>query len=97
MISTTRTKMLLTFPIPAYSLFDAGMFVSAKKEWNKLSVSGGIRYDLRHIQWNDFYTQTNPNNGFQQQVKAPIQLAHVTLFPQQAVVYRSIGKCRIYL
>lgn len=35
------------FLIPDYSLFDIGVFVLAKKSWNKWTVSGGLRYDLR--------------------------------------------------
>src|ERR1019366_2700219 len=35
------------FVLPEYSLFDIGTFAIAKKTFDKLSVSGGIRYDTR--------------------------------------------------
>ncbi len=35
--------------IPAYNLFDGGVYLMGKKDWNKLSVSGGARYNYRKI------------------------------------------------
>jgi iron complex outermembrane receptor protein len=35
------------FLIPEYSLFDGGVFITAKKSFKKLTVSGGMRYDQR--------------------------------------------------
>ena len=35
------------FVIPEYSIFDIGGFVIAKKSFQKLAVSGGLRYDSR--------------------------------------------------
>jgi iron complex outermembrane receptor protein len=35
--------------IPAYSLFDMGAFIYAKKNYNKITISGGVRYDNRKI------------------------------------------------
>ncbi len=35
--------------IPAYNLFDIGGFVYTKKAFDKWSISGGARYDNRHI------------------------------------------------
>jgi iron complex outermembrane recepter protein len=37
------------FLVPAYKLFDIGSFFTLKKSWNKLDVSGGLRYDMRNI------------------------------------------------
>ncbi|OWP61597.1 TonB-dependent receptor [Hymenobacter amundsenii] len=37
------------FLIPAYRLLDGGVFGVTKKSFGKLDVSGGLRYDLRHI------------------------------------------------
>ena len=37
------------FLIPAYRLFDAGIFASATRHFERLTVSGGLRYDLRHL------------------------------------------------
>ena len=37
------------FLIPAYHLFDYGVFATVSKEIGKLNLSGGIRYDHRHL------------------------------------------------
>ena len=41
------------FVIPEYSIFDIGGFAIAKKTYNKLSISGGLRYDTRMLQGKD--------------------------------------------
>jgi iron complex outermembrane receptor protein len=68
MYQTNRSKDATDFPIPDYNLFDAGVFMFAKKTIGKVDISGGIRYDNRHIKWNDFYVGPNPANGFEQRV-----------------------------
>lgn len=35
--------------IPDYDLFDAGLFVVTQKNINKLTLSGGLRYDIRKV------------------------------------------------
>ena len=35
--------------IPEYNLFDIGGFVFSQKSWDKVSVSGGIRFDSRSL------------------------------------------------
>lgn len=35
--------------IPAYNLFDAGIFVTADKRINKVHITGGVRLDHRHL------------------------------------------------
>jgi iron complex outermembrane receptor protein len=35
--------------IPDYDLFDAGVFIVTQKTMNKVTLSGGIRYDIRKI------------------------------------------------
>jgi iron complex outermembrane receptor protein len=68
MYQTNRSKNATDFPIPDYELFDIGTFIFAKKTFGPVDVSGGIRYDNRSINWNDFYVGDNPQNGFQQKV-----------------------------
>lgn len=48
------------FLVPAYNLFDAGIFFTAKKTINDLDIAGGIRYDNRWINSDDFY---NPDDN----------------------------------
>jgi iron complex outermembrane receptor protein len=68
MYQTNRSKNATDFPIPDYELFDIGTFIFAKKTIGPVNVSGGLRYDNRRINWNDFYVGDNPQNGFQQKV-----------------------------
>ncbi len=59
------------FIIPDYHLFDIGPFAFVQKAFNKLDVSGGIRYDVRVFNNNAMYTRTNPQSGFDMQVNSP--------------------------
>ncbi|MCK9481383.1 MAG: TonB-dependent receptor [Bacteroidia bacterium] len=56
------------FPIPNYHLNEGGVFVYAKWQQNRWNVSGGVRYDLRNVQWGDFYVGLNPHTGFEEQL-----------------------------
>ncbi|HET9276765.1 MAG TPA: TonB-dependent receptor plug domain-containing protein, partial [Flavitalea sp.] len=40
--------------IPEYSLFDVGAFIYLQKSWEKITMSGGIRYDHRTIDSKSF-------------------------------------------
>jgi len=64
MFQNNKSLNATDFPIPDYNLYDGGMYVYAKWKYNKWSVSGGIRYDVRQVQWNDFYVKTNAATGF---------------------------------
>ena len=37
------------FLVPDYRLFDGGLYAIAKRDWDKWSVSGGMRLDVRYI------------------------------------------------
>jgi iron complex outermembrane recepter protein len=54
------------FLVPEYNLFDIGVFTILKKSFEKLDISGGIRYDTRNQQGNDLYvaTDTTPFHQF---------------------------------
>ena len=52
------------FIIPNYQQYDLGAFINIKKNFNKLDIAGGIRYDLRNFQSDALYTKTNPVTGF---------------------------------
>lgn len=49
----------IVFVLPEYSLFDIGAFSIAKKTFNKLTVSGGLRYDSRMLHGKDLYVDSN--------------------------------------
>src|SRR5215217_125749 len=65
MLQGNRSKNGTAFPIPDYDLFDAGTYVLVKKTFGAFNVLGGLRYDNRHIKWNDFYVGTDPATGFE--------------------------------
>ncbi|CAN5912432.1 TonB-dependent receptor [soil metagenome] len=47
------------FLVPEYNLFDIGGFVIAKKSWEKLDLSGGIRYDIRMQKSQNLFLDSN--------------------------------------
>lgn len=47
------------FLIPDYNLFDFGIFSFAKKSWDKWTISGGLRYDLRSQHGQDLWLDEN--------------------------------------
>lgn len=71
MLQNNKSLNATDFPIPNYTLHDGGMYVYAKWKYNKLSVSSGLRYDVRHVQWNNFYVKANTATGFDQHVNVP--------------------------
>jgi len=91
MYQANRSKMATDFPIPDYNLFDAGAFLFARKTMGKFDISGGIRYDNRHIHWKDFYVGPNPKNGFEQQVKLPDTSGAHLQFPAFQHVYQGLS------
>jgi iron complex outermembrane receptor protein len=52
------------FAIPPYQLFDLGGFGVLKKTFGGLELTGGLRYDVRRVRWDDFYVAPNPATGF---------------------------------
>jgi len=81
MYQSNKNKDATDFPIPDFNLLDVGSYGFIKWKQNKWTVSGGVRYDVRHLTSNDFYTRKNPANGFAQQVHLP-DTANATLqFP----------------
>ncbi|QJB34653.1 TonB-dependent receptor [Chitinophaga oryzae] len=71
MYQQNRSRNATDFPIPDYNLFDIGGFFFAKKTIGQVDISGGLRYDSRHIRWNDFYVGPNKDNGFDKQYHLP--------------------------
>ncbi|HVI48904.1 MAG TPA: TonB-dependent receptor [Chitinophaga sp.] len=81
MYQNNKSKKATDFPIPDYHLLDIGGFLFAKKSFGKLDISGGIRYDSRHIHWNDFYVGQNKENGFEKKVNLPDTVGARLQFP----------------
>jgi len=68
MYQTNKSKDATDFPIPDYNLFDVGAYIFSKKSFDKIDISGGLRFDSRNINWNDLYIGENPETGFDQRV-----------------------------
>ncbi len=49
----------LLFLVPAYHLFDLGLFAIAKKSFDKLSIAGGLRFDNRTLHGDDLYLDSS--------------------------------------
>jgi iron complex outermembrane receptor protein len=52
------------FIIPDYHQFDLGPFAMIKKTFDKLDISGGVRYDSRSFSNQELYTAENPATHF---------------------------------
>ena len=70
MLQNNKNKEATDFPIPDYNLYDGGVYLYGKWKKDKWSISGGIRYDLRHVQWDDFYVAEDILTGFERQSTA---------------------------
>lgn len=64
MYQTNRNQKATDFPIPDYNLFDIGGFYFLRKSFGPIDLSGGLRYDFRHIKWDDFQQFTAFSNNY---------------------------------
>lgn len=70
MLQNNKNKDATDFPIPDYNLYDGGIYFYGKWKKDKWNISGGLRYDLRHVQWDDFYIAEDDITGFDKQSEA---------------------------
>lgn len=77
---TNKSVNSTDIPIPDYHMFDFGSFFFAKWKKDRYTVSGGLRYDTRHITGNDFYTREDAD-GLTRHVNAPDTVGAELLFP----------------
>ncbi|MFI5156009.1 MAG: TonB-dependent receptor [Chitinophagales bacterium] len=70
------------FPIPDYDLKDIGAYLFGKWKYKKLTMSGGLRFDLRQVKINDFYVLTDPATNFKRQVYIPDTIGAALQFPK---------------
>ena len=81
MAQNNKNKKGTDFPIPDYSLFDIGSYIYGKWKHHKLTISGGLRFDVRTLYGEDFYVKPNPLNGFEKQVFSPDTAGAELQFP----------------
>jgi iron complex outermembrane receptor protein len=68
------------FEIPNYHIFDIGGYGVLQKDFQRLTLSGGLRYDIRSITGQPMYL-INYNTPEQQEVPAGIQEAYTQFLP----------------
>ncbi len=90
MLQNNKNKDAIDFPIPDYDLYDGGLYLYAKWKKKRWSISGGVRYDLRHVQWNDFYVGENSDTGFEQQTIATDPTAELQ-FPKYQKTFQGVS------
>lgn len=56
------------FVIPSYHQLDMGPFLLAKRSFDKLDISGGLRFDVRRFNNSALYTASDPVTGFDRPV-----------------------------
>ena len=66
MLQSNKSLNATDFPIPDYRLFDGGLYLYGKWKKQDWTISGGIRYDIRRVSWDDFYVKNNSATGFNQ-------------------------------
>jgi iron complex outermembrane receptor protein len=69
------------FIIPSFHQFDLGPFVMVRKTFDKLDISGGLRFDSRSFTNQQMYTATNPSNGLDYVVKGTDTSGAYQAFP----------------
>ena len=91
MLQQNKSIDATDFPIPDYALYDGGAYWYAKWKSGKWGVSGGARYDLRRVQWKDFFVRNNAAAGFDEHV-ALLDTANAVLqFPAYDKVFKGIS------
>lgn len=88
MYQTNSSKNATDFPIPDYELFDISTFLFAKKTFGAVDISGGLRFDNRSMNWDDFFVADNPQNAFQKRVKGIDTVGTSLQFPSFNKRYR---------
>ena len=76
-ISTNGTD----FIIPSFHQFDLGPFAMIRKTFDKLDISGGLRFDSRTFTNQQMFTATNPTNGLDYAVSGQDTAGAYQAFP----------------
>ncbi|ADB40540.1 TonB-dependent receptor [Spirosoma linguale] len=91
MAQSNKNKNGTAFPIPDYKLFDVGTFVFLKYQADKLTLSGGLRYDNRHLTGDDFYVGVDPKTGFDKRAFLPDTAGATLQFPRLKQTFTGIS------
>jgi len=86
-----ENQVATSFTIPNYQLFDGGIFVYSKCKKNKFSLCGGIRNDIRTINFDNFYIQSDSLTGFDSQVTGLDTMGAILQFPSYSKVFQGLS------
>jgi iron complex outermembrane receptor protein len=75
------------FVIPSYHQFDLGPFVMAKRSFDKLDISGGLRFDTRSFKNFQLYTAPNPVTDFDMPVTGADTVGAAQVFPNYSKTF----------
>ncbi len=75
------------FIIPSYRQFDIGPFAMIKKTFDKLDLSGGVRFDSRSFHNDALYTKPDPVSHFDQPVYGPDAVGADSVFSNYSHVF----------
>ncbi len=78
-------------PIPDYKLFDAGVYGTAKWNYKKWTISGGMRFDTRYVSGKDFYTREDSVTELLSRVFPPDTTDADLLFPAFKKMYFGVS------
>jgi iron complex outermembrane recepter protein len=79
------------FIIPSYHQFDIGPFFLLKKSFDKLDISGGLRYDSRSFENDELFTKPNPADGFATPVYGPDTIGAAKPFSTYSKIFSGVS------
>jgi iron complex outermembrane receptor protein len=91
MYQNNQSKEATDFPIPDYSLFDAGVYAFAKWKYGGWTIGGGLRYDQRYQRAADLYTITDPSTGFSRRAKGSDIASANLQFPSFSKIFNGLS------
>lgn len=91
MLQNNKNLTATDFPIPDYNLYDGGMYVYAKWKRKQWTVSGGVRYDIRQVEWKDFFVKTDAVTGFNEHIHLPDTTNAFLPFPAYRKIFRGLS------
>lgn len=91
MLQSNKSLHATDFPIPNYNLYDGGMYLYAKWKQDKWTVSGGVRYDVRQVNWNNFFIKQNVVTGFDEYSYIPDTINATLLFAAYKKIFHGLS------
>lgn len=91
MYQHNRNSQATSFPIPDYTLADAGMYGFAKWKYKKWTIAGGIRFDHRTEKGREMYIKANPATGFFTKVGATDTAGAIKQFSPFTLYFRGFS------